>query len=954
MVLAISPLARGQSEPARAAAVEPIPFTQETLPNGLRVIYSPLRQAPVVHVRVLYHVGSRDERADRQGFAHMFEHMMFRGSGHVAPQQHMKLVNQVGGYSNAFTSFDQTVYIDTVPSEHLEMALYLEADRMSSFKVSDEIYRTERKVVAEEWGMKQNRPYGNLYENFFKTAFTTHNYRWTPIGNMQHLAAAPVSELQDFFNTYYLPNNAVLVVAGDFEVEAARQMVRKYFGWIPRGGDAPRLTQPEPPQTQPRSASIPDRVPLTAVMLGWHTPEYQSEDQYALSVLSALLGEGRSSRLHRLLVSSEHPLCDSAETSDWSMQDGGIFTATARVMNGKDPDEVERILKTAVTDLIDKGVSEEELAKAKKIRRIEAINGNGDDRSDGGRRRAQDIAAALGEAALLANDPQRVNREIARIDAVTTAEVQAAAKKYLLPEAMTVLRVTPDPLGAEARKAATMAAGLTKPDAPVTPSTRPAEPRVVMFPDGYPARPPIAEPRSAAVFEKGVESTINGVRVVVMPNHRLPVVSWNLALRRGSHSDPAGKEGLADLTAQMVQRGAGTLSEHDLSEELESHGIALSIRDDGDVTRLAGYCITEELERGLARSRDILRAPTFPPDEFAKLKELSISGLAAALESPGTVGDRDLLRALFGGSPLGHPATPASLSRITLDDVKRCYGDNFRPNDAVLVMSGDVTVERGQQLARQLTDGWQPNDSPSPDYTLAPIGQSRKVVLIDNPGGKGGAVIRMGTRAYDIHTDEKFAGSLAGQILSAGIESRLGSYVRAEKGYVYGVRASFQPGRHAGAFTGETETKLPTTADTVEAMFKVFGDLRRENVTIDELAAAKRRVAGALVMNMQTIARQAEMRGDGILNGYPPDYYDRYAARIAAVSADQVREVMTKYVDPTAMTVVIVAPASEVKEQLQRLGEVQVVPMPAKREGNNAMTPPASTDVLQPASAPAK
>src|SRR4051794_26773489 len=174
--------------PVRARADEPaaattpvadvrIQFTEETLPNGLRVIYSPLHQAPVVHVRVLYHVGSRDERPDRQGFAHMFEHMMFRGSAPVAPQEHMKRVNEVGGISNAFTSFDQTTYVNTVPAENLEMVLYLEADRMSSFKVNDEIYRTERKVVAEEWGIKQNRPYGNLYEQYLKTAFTTHSYR---------------------------------------------------------------------------------------------------------------------------------------------------------------------------------------------------------------------------------------------------------------------------------------------------------------------------------------------------------------------------------------------------------------------------------------------------------------------------------------------------------------------------------------------------------------------------------------------------------------------------------------------------------------------------------------------------------------------------------------------------------------------------------------------------------
>src|SRR6478672_5644683 len=202
---------RAAEPPTTGVTAQPIPFTEEDLANGLHVIYAPLHNAPVVHVRVLYHVGSRDERPDRQGFAHMFEHMMFRGSAHVAPEEHMKRVGQVGGISNAFTSFDETVYVNTVPAEWLDMVLWLEADRMSSFKVSDEIFQTERKVVAEEWRMRNNQPYGNLFELFLKAAFKNHPYQWTPIGNMEHLKNARSNELQDFFNTYYVPNNATLV-----------------------------------------------------------------------------------------------------------------------------------------------------------------------------------------------------------------------------------------------------------------------------------------------------------------------------------------------------------------------------------------------------------------------------------------------------------------------------------------------------------------------------------------------------------------------------------------------------------------------------------------------------------------------------------------------------------------------------------------------------------------------
>ncbi|RYG87881.1 insulinase family protein, partial [bacterium] len=230
-----APILHAAESPAAAPAAghaEPIPYERETLPNGLRVIYAPMTNAPVVHVRVLYHVGSKDEAADRQGFAHMFEHMMFRGSEHVASEQHMKLIQSVGGISNAFTSFDQTTYHNTVPNNQLNLALWLEADRLASFKVADDVLATERNVVKEEWRLRYaNQPFGPQSQDLFKLAFKVHNYKWTPIGDMDQLARAVTSELQDFHDRYYVPNNACLIIAGQFDVAQAKAWVKQYYGW---------------------------------------------------------------------------------------------------------------------------------------------------------------------------------------------------------------------------------------------------------------------------------------------------------------------------------------------------------------------------------------------------------------------------------------------------------------------------------------------------------------------------------------------------------------------------------------------------------------------------------------------------------------------------------------------------------------------------------------------------
>jgi zinc protease len=938
--------------PTTAPSVQKIDFSTETLPNGLQVIFAPLHQAPVVQVRVLYHVGSRDERPDRQGFAHMFEHMMFRGSKHVPPQEHMRLIDEVGGICNAFTSFDQTVYHDTVPAEDLGLALYLEADRMSSFKVTDEIYQIERKVVAQEWMLQQNRAFGNLWTDLHKNAYTSNSYQWTPIGNMQQLLAAPAAELQEFFNTYYVPNNAVLVIAGDLDVPQAKELVQKYFAWIPAGAPVPHPNTMEPAQTRERDVTTPDRLArLTAVIRAYHIPAYKSDDQYALSVLSAILGEGSSSRLDRALVNTKAPLCIGASTLNESLEYGGIFGVLGEVRPGQKVDAVKKGLADAVADLLTNLVSPEELARAKTARLVETIRG---------RETAEQIGGEVGDEELWAGDPTRVNSDLAKLDAVTADDVRNVARKYLNPEQVTVLTVRPDPLGTLSRRsAADKAASDLKGMAPVAPSTQPIMARDVHFPADYPEHPPLPPAKSTASFEKGQEVTINGIHLVVLTDSRLPLVSWHLAMRHGSNSEPADKAGLSSLMCEMLSHGSTRHTFQQLSDDEESHGISVGVEDSGDQMRLSGACTTDQLDHAFELSHEVLLEPAFPADEFAKIKDQSQAGLMQSLSAPATAASRELTTALYAGSPMAQLSTPETIANITLDDVKKFYADYVHPNDAIMVVSGDITFEHAQQLVKQLTDGWQPRDMPTVEYDFPPIPTSRKITLIDtgDTGGGAGAVVDMGIRAYDIHDDEKFAGTLAGTLLSSGIESRLMEYVRAQKGYVYGVSGSFQAGRHVGAFMANAPTRPAVAGDCITAIFKVLDDLKKPDgdnpLTNEELDEAKRRVCGGMVMSMQTIGQQASMRLDGLLNGYPVDYFDVYPQHINAVTVDQVRAVMSRYVNDNAMTIVVAAPASIVKPQLEKLGNVTEVPMPLARDAGKGSDLLKAEPTSQPTTHPA-
>lgn len=928
-------LALALSSPAASAAIEikSMEYEEQTLPNGLRVIYAPMRNAPVVHARILYHVGSRDEKPTRQGFAHMFEHMMFRGSKHVPDDEHGRLIGVVGGDSNAFTSFDQTTYVNTVPSNQLELVLWLEADRMASYKVNKDVFSAERNVVAEEWRMRTaNPPYGTVAVDLFRTVFQSHTYRWLPIGDMDQLRQSTVAELQEFWNTYYIPNNACLVIAGDFDVAAAKQMVQKYFAWIPAGPAVDRNIPPEPTQTEPRRLEVFRRnIPLPLVVYAFKTAPYASDDQVALDVLGDILGGGQSSRLANLLVNSANPLCAFAGAGAEQLQDIGLFSVQAAVLPGRNADEVQGQLDQALADVVANGVTQQELDKVRTRQQIAIVRG---------RETAFNVAGQLAEAEVFGGDASLVNRRVEQLAKLTPADVQAVAKKYLDPNAVTVVRYTPDPLGQKSAKLEDKAEGMKT--ATVVDDGRVVEPRAISFPENHPTKPPVSSETVRVNFNKGEEFQVNGVKVVVMTDPRLPLVNWNLTFRGGGDAEPKGKEGLADLATQMPRRGVQGMSFLELNEDLESRGITLEIGDGGDNTSIGGSATVDQLDHSFAIAEKLLTTATFPAEEFAKLKDQATAGLRTALSNPESVAGRDLAAALWGDHPAGRQQTFASLESVTLEDAKGWIDSVFRKRDAFMVFSGDITKQKATELATRLIAHLKDGAPPAADYTLADLPPERRVILVDNPDGKQ-ANIRMANRAYTNKSDEKYAGSILNRLLTQGTESKLNKYVRGEKGLSYGVGGIFDAGRHTGKFEGSTDTNPETVGASLEAMFKVFDDMKAQTVTPEELAEGKSRIVGGMALSMQTIAQQTGRRIDIILNGYPLDYFDVYPKKIESVPAEALQDLMRRYVDQSKMTIVVVAPAKAVKDQLVPLGTVEELPMPMKRPG---MAPPDDGGVL--------
>jgi len=426
-----------QEKPASDADRPPkLDFTTHELSNGLKVILLENHEVPVIDLQIWYHVGGKDELPGHTGFAHLFEHLMFKGSAHVGPDEHSRIIEAVGGFDNAETNDDSTDFFETFPSQYLERVLWLEADRMGSLNVDDANFKSERQVVEEERRVRvDNQPYGSIEEDLRAAAFTVHGYHHTPIGSIADLDKATLEDVRAFFNTYYKPNNATLVIAGDFNSDQALTWTKKYFEGIPAStGPIPRPNKPEPPQTAEREVSKSyTNTPLPAVVIGYKIPARYSPDSYPLDLASNILASGESSRLYQALVYKDQIAVQSAGFGNFT-EDPNLFWAYA-IMNPRfKPQDGEKSVIGILDGLKTQPVSDTELQKAKNQEISGFILGRDTD---------EQKAVALENAAVIGKNPDLVNTELDRYLKVTPEDIERVAREYFVPEHATILTITP-------------------------------------------------------------------------------------------------------------------------------------------------------------------------------------------------------------------------------------------------------------------------------------------------------------------------------------------------------------------------------------------------------------------------------------------------------------------------------------------------------------------------------
>lgn len=928
--LAVALLLAGTAHAAAVAPpVKPLAYTERTLPNGLRVFAMPDRSTANVAIEVIYDVGAKNDPAGRSGFAHMFEHLMFKATRNLQAEAFDRLTEDVGGNNNASTHDDFTEYHEIVPANHLRPLLFAEAERMGALVVDAPVFASERHVVEEELRQGEARPYGKLFQvDVPAISFSVHPYARSPIGSIADLDAATIDDIRAFHATYYRPDNAVLIVAGNFEPEQLNRWVDEYFGPLKTPArPIPRVTAVEPPRTHATTVTVhAANTPLPAVAISWAVPPARSPDDAALSVLDAVLSAGASSRLYEDLVYRDQ-LASNAGSQLEDRHDAGLLALYAVMAGGKSVADGEAALRREVARLRDAPVGAAELDIAKNQLLTAAIKG---------RETALGRASVLGEAVIVNGDAASADRDIAALAAVTPADVQRVAKQYLRDDASATIRYLPTAPGAAPDAPLKLAATVA-----VSPLAVPADvPIVVAASAADRIAPPPPGPPVAVPVPVVAERTLpNGLRVAVASRHDVPLIAAVLVTNSGAAGDPRGRAGTAELMATLLTKGTATRSAEQIAHEVEALGGSIGAGAGWDGTTLSVSVKTDRIGAAMAVLADVARHPAFAPDEIARARTQAIDDAGIELTDPRALARMTATKAVFGDTTYGHVAsgTVKSLTAITRDDIVRAYAGAATPAGATLVMTGDIDLDGAVALATTAFGDWHGDRIATVNADSARFPAPRTVV-VDLPGAAQASVIvaRPGLARSD---DRYYPAIVANAALGGGFSARLNAEIRVKRGLAYGASSGLDPRRGIGSLTAATATKNESAPEVAGLIATEMHRLATVPVAGPELAIQKAVLTGNFGQSVETVAGLAGRLASLAIDAVPLSELAAFSARVNAVTPAAVMAVASTLFDPALASTVVVGDARTFLPAFAAAGtKVEVIPA-AKLDLDAAVLP---------------
>jgi zinc protease len=884
------------SSPAFSQTADKIDISYQkfTLDNGLTLIVHEDHKAPIVAFNVWYHVGSKNEKSGKTGFAHLFEHLMFNGSENYN-DDYFKPMQKVGATDlNGTTNEDRTNYFENVPTSALDLALWLESDRMGHLKgaISEARLDEQRGVVQNELRQYYNEPYSVTEDLIIKGTFPPgHPYSWSVGGSIEDLDNAKLDDVHKWFATYYGPNNAVVVIAGDIDAKTALDKVKRYFGDIPASPPISRQNAWIAKRTGEHRGSVEDRVSLARLYKIWNVPQWGAPESTYLDLAASVLAEGKTSRLYKRLVYDEQIAASVSAQVD-SREIAGLFTITADAKPGVELSKVEKAIDEEVGRFLIEGPSDKEIERVRTqylasfVRGVERIGGFGG-KSD-----------ILARSQAFAGRPDYYKTILQGVGAAKSKDVKDAAVNWL-SDGVYVLEVRPYPK-------------LTAAKSDVDRKQMPAvgAPPEVRFP----------------AFQRAALG--NGLKIILAERHSIPVVRLGLMLDAGAAADQFAVPGTAELAMSMLDEGTASRTSLQISDELALLGAQLRTGSNLDTSFVSLSALKEKLDPSLDIYADVILHPSFPESDFQRLQKLQITDIQQEKDSPFGMALRVFPKLIYGpnhayGNPFSGSGYEASVAKLTRADLVKFHQAWFKPNHATLVVVGDTTMAELKPKLEKLFHGWEGGKVPEKNISAVVLKKSA-VFILDKPDAPQSFVLA-GHVAPASADPDNIAIETMNFILGGDFVSRINMNLREDKHWSYGAQSFLAGARGQRPFIVFAPVQADKTKETIaEITQELEGILGKKPVTPDEFNNAKSSQVLQLPGQWETMAAVEGSLDEIVQYALPDDYYQKYPARVRQLTLDDVAKAAKKTVHPEDVQWVVVGDRTKIEPKIRELGFTEV------------------------------
>jgi zinc protease len=884
----LAALALAGALPAQAADL-PIPdisYQKFVLDNGLTLIVHEDHKAPIVAVNVWYHVGSKNEKPGRTGFAHLFEHLMFNGSENYN-DDYFKAIEPLGATdTNGTTNNDRTNYFQNIPKTALDTILWLESDRMGHLTgvIDQPRLDEQRGVVQNEKRQGDNEPYSISEELSAKACFPVgHPYNWTVIGSMEDLDAAKLDDVKEWFKTYYGPNNAVLSIAGDVNTQEILAKVKTYFGDIPPGPPVARFDQWVAKRVGTTRQSAQDRVPQTRIMKFWNVPGDATRDRVLLDLAAQVLSNGKSSRFYKRLVYD-----DQSATSVVAFTDvheiASLFTVQVDVRKDGDPAKVEKTMDEEMAKFLSEGPTADELQRAKTdvfagfIRGVERIGGFGG---------TSDVLAA---GMIYAGTPDAYKNNLDVVRGATPADVKDAAKRWL-SDGVYILQIDPYPTDLK-----TAASAVDR------------------------KKMPAGGDAPAVVFPKVEKATLsNGMKIQFARRESIPVIGFDLIFDAGYTADQGGIPGTASLAMAMLDEGTKTRSSLQISDEEQRLGAAIGTGSGLDSSTVSLSALNANLDASLELFADIVLHPSFPEADFKRLQKQQIARIQREKTQPVGMALRVFPKLLYGsGHPYGLPFSGSGyedgVAKLTRDDLVKFHETWFKPDNATMIVVGNTTLAEIKPKLEALFKDWKKGSVPAKKLTAVAGKSGTTIYILDKPGAAQ-SVILAGQLVPPTSNPDEIAFKTMTQVLGGSFISRLNMDLREDKHWSYGSYTFVPDARGQRPFIGYAPVQ---TDKTKESMVQVMKQIK--GITQSELAVAQDGMTRTLPGEWETQDAVAGSIREMVVYGLPDDYYTTFPSKVRALKTGDVDADAKKMLSPDKMVWVVAGDRAKIESGIKELG----------------------------------